>query len=169
LEPVSGPPLCRRLFDLGLLAGYQRDPDRLVLHDVIRTYLRQTTRRQLPNARPGRIGGRLAGPQRQITSYVDLHVSLVRGQGAATAAPAPARRGSLPGRHPRAIREQPHLLFLSALNSVRRPASASRTYGRCAVALRAILDPDASPRRAQKQAENSKRKITRPRTPGSTG
>ena len=33
--------LCRRLFDLGLLAGYRRDPDRLVLHDVIRTYLRE--------------------------------------------------------------------------------------------------------------------------------
>ena len=38
--------LCRRLFDLGLLAGYRRDPDRLVLHDVIRAYLRDTTREQ---------------------------------------------------------------------------------------------------------------------------
>ena len=38
--------LCQRLFDLGLLAGYQRNPDRLVLHDVIRAYLRQTTREQ---------------------------------------------------------------------------------------------------------------------------
>lgn len=36
---------CGRLFDLGLLAGYRRDPDRLVLHDVIRAYLRQTSRR----------------------------------------------------------------------------------------------------------------------------
>ena len=38
--------LCRRLFDLGLLAGYRRNPDRLVLHDVIRAYLRETTREQ---------------------------------------------------------------------------------------------------------------------------
>ena len=38
--------LCRRLFDLGLLAGYRRNPDRLVLHDVIRAYLRDTTREQ---------------------------------------------------------------------------------------------------------------------------
>jgi hypothetical protein len=36
--------LCRRLFDLGLLASYQRNPDQLVLHDVIRAYLRHTTR-----------------------------------------------------------------------------------------------------------------------------
>jgi hypothetical protein len=34
--------LCRRLFDLGLLAGYRRNPERLVLHDVIRAYLRET-------------------------------------------------------------------------------------------------------------------------------
>ena len=40
--------LCSRLFDLGLLAAYRRNPDRLVLHDVIRAYLRDTTR----NARP---------------------------------------------------------------------------------------------------------------------
>ena len=38
--------LCRRLFDLGLLAGYRRNPDRLVLHDVIRAYLRDTSREQ---------------------------------------------------------------------------------------------------------------------------
>ena len=38
--------LCRRLFDLGLLAGYRRDPDRLVLHDVIRAYLRRPHREQ---------------------------------------------------------------------------------------------------------------------------
>ena len=38
--------LCRRLFDLGLLAGYRRNPDRLVLHDVIRTYLCDTSREQ---------------------------------------------------------------------------------------------------------------------------
>ena len=48
--------LCRRLFDLGLLADYRRDPDRLVLHDVIRAYLRQTTREQ--RARVGRGRGR---------------------------------------------------------------------------------------------------------------
>ena len=41
--------LCRRLFDLGLLAGYRRNPDRLVLHDVIRTYLRDTTRSNAPS------------------------------------------------------------------------------------------------------------------------
>jgi hypothetical protein len=34
------------LFDLGLLAGYRRNPDRLVLHDVIRTYLCDTSREQ---------------------------------------------------------------------------------------------------------------------------
>ena len=34
-------------------------------------------------------------------------------------------------------------ITFSGLNSVRRPASASRTCGRCAVPLRAILDPDA--------------------------
>ena len=38
--------LCRRLFNLGLLAGYRRNPDRLVLHDVIRTYLCDTSREQ---------------------------------------------------------------------------------------------------------------------------
>ena len=38
--------LCRRLFDLGLLAGYRRNADRLVLHDVIRTYLCDTSREQ---------------------------------------------------------------------------------------------------------------------------
>ena len=36
--------LCRRLFDLGLLASYRRDPDCLVLHDVVRAYLRHITR-----------------------------------------------------------------------------------------------------------------------------
>jgi hypothetical protein len=36
--------LCRRLFDLGLVAGFRRDPDRLILHDVIRAYLRQASR-----------------------------------------------------------------------------------------------------------------------------
>ena len=30
-------------------------------------------------------------------------------------------------------RPEPHRLVFSALNSMRRPASASRTYGRCAV------------------------------------
>jgi len=48
----------------------------------------------------------------------------------------------------RAPREQPDLL-LSAPNSVRRPALASRTSGRCAVdPAGSILDPNASPRRA---------------------
>ena len=36
--------LCRRLFELGLLAGYRRDPDRILFHDVIRAYLRDTSR-----------------------------------------------------------------------------------------------------------------------------
>lgn len=34
----------QRLFDLGLLASYQREPDRLGLHDVLRSYLRTTSR-----------------------------------------------------------------------------------------------------------------------------
>ena len=38
--------LCRRSFDSGLLAGYRRDRDRLVLHGVIRSYLRNTGRAQ---------------------------------------------------------------------------------------------------------------------------
>jgi WD40 repeat protein len=38
--------LCRRLFDLGLLTGYRRDPDRLLLHDVIRAYLRVHSREE---------------------------------------------------------------------------------------------------------------------------
>ena len=38
--------LCRRLFGLGLLASYRRDPDRLALHDMIRAYLRNTTNEQ---------------------------------------------------------------------------------------------------------------------------
>ncbi|MGE3413799.1 MAG: NB-ARC domain-containing protein [Dehalococcoidia bacterium] len=36
--------LCQRLFGLGLLAGYRRDPDRLILHDVVRAYLQDRTR-----------------------------------------------------------------------------------------------------------------------------
>ena len=44
---------------------------------------------------------------------------------------------------------------------MRRPASASRTYGRYAVGpFGPILDPDASPRRAHKQAKNHKIKIS---------
>jgi WD40 repeat protein len=39
--------LSQRLFDLGLLAGYRRDPDRLAVHDVLRTYLRYTNRDRL--------------------------------------------------------------------------------------------------------------------------
>jgi WD40 repeat protein len=39
--------LCQRLFDLGLLASYRRDPDRIVLHDVIRSYLRSKVRDRL--------------------------------------------------------------------------------------------------------------------------
>ena len=35
--------LFQRLYDLGLLATYRRQPDRLVLHDVIRAYLRHRT------------------------------------------------------------------------------------------------------------------------------
>ena len=38
--------LFRRLFDLGLLASYRREPERLVLHDVVRAYLREVTRAQ---------------------------------------------------------------------------------------------------------------------------
>ncbi|MGI9000835.1 MAG: NB-ARC domain-containing protein [Pseudonocardia sp.] len=44
---------CGRLADLALLAGYRRDPDRLMLHDVIRAYLLQRTasrRRDLDRA-----------------------------------------------------------------------------------------------------------------------
>ena len=36
--------LCQRLFDLGLLAEYHCDPDHLVLHDIVRAYLRERTR-----------------------------------------------------------------------------------------------------------------------------
>ncbi|MCA1675220.1 MAG: hypothetical protein LC799_24520 [Actinobacteria bacterium] len=55
-------------------------------------------------------------------------------------------------------------LAFSALNSMRRAASASRTSGRSAVGLRPILDPNASTRRAQNLAEQPKRKITPPST-----
>ncbi len=48
-------------------------------------------------------------------------------------------------------------------NSMRRPASASRTSGRSAVGLRPIPDPDALARRAQNLAEKPKRKISTPR------
>ena len=41
---------------------------------------------------------------------------------------------------------------------------ASRTYGRSAVGLRPILDSDASTRRAQKTAENKKKKDHTPKT-----
>ena len=40
--------LCQRLFDLGLLAAYRRAPDRLIVHDVIRAYVRQTNRSRWP-------------------------------------------------------------------------------------------------------------------------
>jgi WD40 repeat protein len=40
--------LCRRLFDLGLVADYRRNPEQLVLHDIVRAYLRDTARTQLP-------------------------------------------------------------------------------------------------------------------------
>jgi hypothetical protein len=33
----------QRLFDLALLAEYRREPDQLVLHDVIHAYLRKQT------------------------------------------------------------------------------------------------------------------------------
>jgi len=70
------------------------------------------------------------------------------GTGACTRPPAPEH-------------EEPRHSHFSALNSVRRPASASRTYGRCAVGpFGPILDPDASPRRAHKQAKNHKIKIS---------
>ena len=36
--------LFQRLYDLSLIVSYRRQPDRLVLHDVIRTYLRHRTR-----------------------------------------------------------------------------------------------------------------------------
>ena len=69
------------------------------------------------------------------------------GTGACTRPPAPEHK-------------EPRHSHFSALNSVRRPASASRTYGRCAVGpFGPILDPDASPRRAHKQAKNHKIKI----------
>jgi WD40 repeat protein len=34
---------CQRLFDLSLLAAYQRNPDSVLLHDVMRSYLRAVT------------------------------------------------------------------------------------------------------------------------------
>jgi hypothetical protein len=70
------------------------------------------------------------------------------------AAGAGARTRSTPPEH-----REPPALFLSAFISVRRPASASRTYGRYAVGpFGPILDPDASPRRAHKQADNDQKK-----------
>ena len=60
--------------------------------------------------------------------------------------------------------------FLSPLNSLRRPASASRTYGRYAVDPPGrSLTPGASPRRAREQAENSQEKIERPKAPAWQG
>jgi hypothetical protein len=47
---------------------------------------------------------------------------------------------------------------------MRRPAPASRPYGRSAVGLRPSLDPDASPRRAQHPGEEAERKISDPLT-----
>jgi hypothetical protein len=48
------------------------------------------------------------------------------------------------------------------LNSVRRPAPASRTCGRDAVdPAGSILDTDASFRRAHEQADNGQKKITK--------
>jgi hypothetical protein len=57
---------CGRLFDLGLLAEYRRAPDEIVLHDVLRAYLRDRTR------------GRRAGLDAAI---VDAHRALVPGHG----------------------------------------------------------------------------------------
>jgi hypothetical protein len=37
---------CQRLADLSLVSDYWRDPDQLLLHDVIRAYLREQTRHQ---------------------------------------------------------------------------------------------------------------------------
>ena len=51
--------------------------------------------------------------------------------GACPPAGAPALEHAHPTRAPK--RTEPHRLAFSAPNSVRRPASASRTYGRCAV------------------------------------
>jgi hypothetical protein len=42
-SPFVARRLCRRLFDLGLLAAYRHDSDRLVLHDEIRSFLRRLT------------------------------------------------------------------------------------------------------------------------------
>ena len=45
------------------------------------------------------------------------------------------------------------------LNSMRRAASASRTYGRFAVGLRPILDPDAYLGAPERRRSKGKRKI----------
>lgn len=65
----------KRLFDLGLLAGPQHDRDRVVLHDVVRAYLRQTGR---------------AERVRQHAAVVDAYRALL---------PHPARWSALASEH----------------------------------------------------------------------
>src|SRR5215208_1004151 len=56
---------------------------------------------------------------------------------------------------------EPHRLVFSALNSVRRPASASRTYGRCAVGPSGrSLTPTPHPGAPKSRRRTAKRKIT---------
>ena len=65
--------LCQRLFDLGLLASYRRDIDRIILHDVIRSYLRTKVRGRLAE---------LAG------AVIDSHRNLVPPEGGWADVPA---------------------------------------------------------------------------------
>src|SRR4051812_33451541 len=106
-----------------------------------------------------------------MSTVAALHAA-PRGEGMTDSPPGPVhqpghRRWSthLDPHHP-STREPP--TFPLRLNSVRRPALASRTFGRFAVdPAGAIPDPNASSRRAQNRRRTARRKIKPGRIPDS--